>query len=79
MQEGSEMAPGAPKARAPPCLPSWVLCVQQRSVQTLLRSQPQQEPLWTQGNFSKMTALPRPGAAWYCRAPELGTAADGLL
>jgi len=78
-QECSEMAMGAPTARVPHALPSWVPCVQHQSVQTLLCGQPQREPLWTQGNFSKMTALPRPGAAWYCGAPELGTAADGLL
>lgn len=77
MQGCSEMATGV--AHVPCALPSWVPCILQRSLHTLLHSQPWQEPLWTQrGNFSEMTALPRPRAAWYCRAPELGTAADGL-
>lgn len=35
-------------------------------MKSLLCSQLQWEALWTQSNFSKMTALPRPGAAWYC-------------
>lgn len=59
--------------------PSWMPCVQWQSMKSLLCSQPQWEPLWTQGNFSKITASPRPGAAWYCGAPGLGAATDGLL
>lgn len=72
------MATGVCAAHVPCALPSWVPCIPQRSLHTLLHSQPRQEPLWTQGNFSEMTALPRPGAAWYRGAPEPGTAADGL-